>query len=561
MTILTATQEMTRGEVTVPDAHRLAELVAKRNVDVASYAAEFDRLIKLNDGERALSTFEDGAKYWLDRADRSGDGDVTPLGASGLHMVAMSRQQVQLRWPGVLLPGSSSALHLLIDLSSNIDHNLYLTIDRDKRRSLRISNTSITWVETASVIHLEGRIAAITLFRDATSTSIYINGELKLYKKAAGGVGDRVEIALLPHESADLGAGILGLEIWNLRSDLRGFGRNPRHTLQTKLRGLVERGDLGAVCSFLDTFDDVDIAPLTGGLVGLLDQSLKVTKGFPDWGVDRVLLALPVEIANDWLRRRKAEMPQPSVRVENLSITLFRNPAKKWSLRNLIRRRRPETFQAVSHVTFNVYPGDIFGIIGANGAGKSTLLKAINGLVPINGGIISLYAKPLLLSPGLGIRDELSGADNIRLACCFMGMSAREADVLFPDIVAFSELGESIHQPYKFYSDGMKSRLVFSIATSVAPDIIMLDELLNAGDIGFQQKAARRMEETINRAKAVIIVTHSVPFVLNRCNKALLLHHGEQIVYGSPAEAVSRYLDILRIGDLRSTTEVIVASG
>ncbi len=170
----------------------------------------------------------------------------------------------------------------------------------------------------------------------------------------------------------------------------------------------------------------------------------------------------------------------------------------------------------------NIYQGDTLGIIGANGAGKSTLLKTIAGLVPIKAGEVSLYAKHLLLSVGLGAREELTGRENIYLSGCFLGLSKRQIDALFDEIVDFSELGEAIDRPFKYYSDGMKGRLVFSIATSVSPDILMLDELLSAGDLYFQQKAAKRMDELIERSKAVVVVTHGMDFVLKKMQQSFV---------------------------------------
>jgi ABC-type polysaccharide/polyol phosphate transport system ATPase subunit len=167
--------------------------------------------------------------------------------------------------------------------------------------------------------------------------------------------------------------------------------------------------------------------------------------------------------------------------------------------------------------------------------------------VPITAGKITLKGRHLLLTPGLGIRDELSGRDNIYLAGCFMGLTLRQVDRIYDEIVEFSELQDFIQQPFKFYSDGMKSRLIFSIATSVAPDILMLDELLSAGDIKFQFKAAKRMDDLISRAKIVIVVTHSVRFVAEKCSKALLLSHGKQIYYGDPRAAIAHYLNELHM--------------
>nr|MBP7653145.1 ABC transporter ATP-binding protein [Candidatus Dependentiae bacterium] len=215
----------------------------------------------------------------------------------------------------------------------------------------------------------------------------------------------------------------------------------------------------------------------------------------------------------------------------------------------LLKRKKLDYFYALTNINFKVYKGDIIGIIGANGAGKSTLLKAIAGLVPIKTGKIGIFGQHLLLSPGMGIRNELSGRDNIYLAGCFMGLTKNKIDKIFDEIVEFSELSEFIDQPFKFYSDGMKSRLVFSIATNIAPEILMLDELLSAGDIKFQQKAAKRMDELIDKAKVVVIVTHSVSFVKQKCNKALLISHGKQIYYGDPDIAVTYYFNELHMSN------------
>ena len=224
----------------------------------------------------------------------------------------------------------------------------------------------------------------------------------------------------------------------------------------------------------------------------------------------------------------------------------------------MLKKDRLKAFNVLENINFKVYPGDIVGIIGANGAGKSTLLKTIAGLIPINAGKIILKGHHQLLSPGLGIRNELSGRENIYLAGCFLGLKRKEVDKIIDEIIEFSELGEFIEQPFKFYSDGMKSRLIFSIATSIAPEILMLDELLSAGDIKFQEKAAKRMDELIERAKAVIVVTHSLSFVSQKCNKALFISKGKLKYYGNPKSAIAHYLNEQHI-TLQETLEDITA--
>jgi ABC-type polysaccharide/polyol phosphate transport system ATPase subunit len=129
----------------------------------------------------------------------------------------------------------------------------------------------------------------------------------------------------------------------------------------------------------------------------------------------------------------------------------------------------------------------------------------------------------------------------------YMGLTPAEARGRIDDILEFSELGEHFDRPTKYYSDGMMSRLVFAIATSVSPEILLLDELLGAGDISFQEKAKRRLDSFIKSSRVVVVVTHSIDFVRKNCNKSLVLAHGKQLYFGEPTKAVSIYLTSLNM--------------
>lgn len=271
------------------------------------------------------------------------------------------------------------------------------------------------------------------------------------------------------------------------------------------------------------------------------------TKPNASWVAHEFLDLFDSHVKIDFERSLEISLPPPLLEVKKLSINFDKNSHNKFSIKNIFSKPKVEQFTALNQINFKAYPGDIVGVLGANGAGKSTMLKAVAGLLDISGGEIILRGHHILLSPGLGMRNELSGHENIFLACCYMGLSPRETQRIIPEIVEFSELAEKIHEPYKFYSDGMKSRLVFSIATSIAPEILMLDEILGAGDIKFQQKAAQRMDELLNKAKLVILVTHSIQLVEKKCNKALLISRGNQLYFGSPKEAVARYLNELHM--------------
>jgi ABC-type polysaccharide/polyol phosphate transport system ATPase subunit len=232
------------------------------------------------------------------------------------------------------------------------------------------------------------------------------------------------------------------------------------------------------------------------------------------------------------------------VAVKDLTVELSRNPSEERRLHRLIKSKR-ETFRAVDQVNFELNKGDVLGIIGHNGAGKSTLLRALCGLIDPVAGRIEIVNQFLLLRPGIGMRDELTGRENITSMAFYLGLGLQEANALSDDIVSFSELGDHIDKPVKYYSDGMRARLVFSIATSFAPDVLFLDELLGAGDIGFQEKAQARLRSFLTKVGTVIIVTHAVDFVLQSCTKGLLMHGGRQVYFGSPEETVARYLLLL----------------
>jgi ABC-type polysaccharide/polyol phosphate transport system ATPase subunit len=488
---------------------------------------------------------------WLSRATKSGEGPVFPSSQSGVLITAVGKQDARLEWAGFAVRGTA-VLNLLVQLGSRVDHNFLVRLGANPRCALRFSNSSVTHVPTASSLQRDNaKLFLLTWAIDEKYSSLFVNGRLKLRKRRnLGGPFDRIIFELLENESADTGADIRGLELWDVEagSPLDTFLDCDDAELIAAIDRHIRARDLPALATLLASFDDLDLSPLADAALALLDNLLDTERGYRDWAFDLVLAALPAPVADGWRRSRLAQVPRPVVSVEHLSVRFYRNPTRRLALSRLILRRQAATFDVLKDVNFAVYPGEVIGIVGANGAGKSTLLRVLAGLIPIRTGEIILRSRPLLLSPGLGIRDELSGRDNIYLACTFMGLSLGETARLYNSIVEFSELVEFIDQPFKFYSDGMKSRLVFSIATAVAPDLIMLDELLSAGDVAFQRKAARRLDEMIGRTKAVIVVTHSIQFVLHRCTKAVLISHGEQLAYGAPDTVIARYLDLIQAG-------------
>ncbi|MTI95325.1 MAG: ABC transporter ATP-binding protein [Firmicutes bacterium] len=204
-------------------------------------------------------------------------------------------------------------------------------------------------------------------------------------------------------------------------------------------------------------------------------------------------------------------------------------------------------FWALRHCNLAVKEGDILGVIGHNGAGKSTLCKLISEILKPDEGSISVKGNiNALLSLGSGFNRQLSGRDNIFLNGLLLGIPKKELEYLYDDIVEFSGLEKSIHLPVKNYSSGMVSRLGFSIAAMLEPDIFIIDEALSAGDMSFYERASERIQEMVKSAKAVVIVTHSMKFVQNVCTRAVWMKQGNIIQEGNPGEIIEMYRQDVR---------------
>jgi len=198
---------------------------------------------------------------------------------------------------------------------------------------------------------------------------------------------------------------------------------------------------------------------------------------------------------------------------------------------------------ALKDVSFSIKEGEVVGIIGPNAAGKTTLCRALCGILKPDLGKANIYGRvTALLTYQAGFKFDLSGKDNIYLNGLMLGLTKSEVNDLFSDIVEFSEIKKSyISQPVKYYSKGMRARLGFSIASMVKPDVFILDEALNAGDVSFYEKASAKIQELIKDAKATIIVTHNTKFIDKVCTRAVLLDKGRILFDGSPKEAVTMY--------------------
>ncbi|WP_373893907.1 ABC transporter ATP-binding protein [Virgibacillus natechei] len=200
------------------------------------------------------------------------------------------------------------------------------------------------------------------------------------------------------------------------------------------------------------------------------------------------------------------------------------------------------TFWALKDVNFEVKEGEVLGIIGHNGAGKSTLCKVLTRILAPDAGQIEINGETsALLGYGTGFNAQLTGHDNIYLNALLLGIPKKRIDKSYDEIVEFSGLAKSIDKPVKDYSSGMKSRLGFSVAAILKPDIFIIDEALSTGDMAFKQKASERIQDMMERAKAVIIVTHSMSFVEQICTRAIWMEQGQVRYDGSAQEAVDKY--------------------
>ena len=240
---------------------------------------------------------------------------------------------------------------------------------------------------------------------------------------------------------------------------------------------------------------------------------------------------------------------RPAILVQGLGVrynlTLTRRTTLKSTLTRLGRRSPTpgaRHFWALKDLDLAVEHGEVVGLIGPNGAGKSTLLLALAGILePSTGSIVVDGRVSTLLTLGAGFDAELTGIDNIRLSGAFLGIDGKQLEALTPGIIDFADIGDFIDAPVKTYSLGMKARLGFSIATSITPDILLLDEVLGTGDQEFRAKSQFRIRELISRARVVVLVTHDLSYVTEFCSRAIRLEKGRIIHDGDPAETVDLY--------------------
>ena len=235
-----------------------------------------------------------------------------------------------------------------------------------------------------------------------------------------------------------------------------------------------------------------------------------------------------------------------AIRFDHVSKSYQLQRGVRQMLARLMRRSpasEPNLFWALDDVNFVIEPGETVGLIGPNGAGKSTIINILARVtVPTTGSYRVRGKVGALIEVGAGFHSDLTGRENVYLNGAIMGMRKREIDAKFDQIVAFSEVEKFLDTPLKFYSTGMMVRLGFAVAAHINPDILLVDEVLAVGDTSFQAKCLNKIAELKEQEKTIVLVSHTMPSILQHSSRVLWIDHGTVQAFGDPDETVERYL-------------------
>ncbi|MUG68374.1 ATP-binding cassette domain-containing protein [Paenibacillus campinasensis] len=219
---------------------------------------------------------------------------------------------------------------------------------------------------------------------------------------------------------------------------------------------------------------------------------------------------------------------------------------KDWILSTFIPSKRESKlmeFNALQNITFTIEKGKTVGIIGENGAGKSTLLKVLaNVYEPDSGNVVINTNSSSLLTLATGFKSDLSGYENIYINGLLLGLSKEELDEKVDDIASFSELGEFLLNPVRTFSSGMKSKLAFSIACHVDPELLFIDEVFSVGDARFRKKSSKKIRELIQSERTVVMVSHSEELIQEMCDEVIWLDKGKLIAQGNTDDVMKEYI-------------------
>lgn len=209
-------------------------------------------------------------------------------------------------------------------------------------------------------------------------------------------------------------------------------------------------------------------------------------------------------------------------------------------------RRKYEVRQVLKNISLDIEKGESIGIVGENGSGKSTLLKLISRIIYPDSGTVSVSGRvSSLIELGAGFHPDMSGRENIYINSSIYGLTKKEIDARYDDIIAFSELENFIDNPVRTYSSGMYMRLAFSVAINVDADILLIDEILGVGDANFQKKCHEKLQQLKDSGMTIVIVSHDSGTIRSFCNKAVWIKDGENVQHGSSQEVVDSYLEYM----------------
>lgn len=260
------------------------------------------------------------------------------------------------------------------------------------------------------------------------------------------------------------------------------------------------------------------------------------------------------------------------ISIKNLNKTFYIREKGTRSIRDMILRFYQQkgdirVFKALTDINFQIYEGEKIGIIGRNGSGKSTLLRLIIGSIkPDSGATIYSEGRIIRLALGLGFDGNISARDNIYMNGSVLGLSFKKIGLLFNDIITFAGLEGFVETPVKHFSNGMVSRLKFSIAVHAQADIFLLDEFFGGvGDIDFQKKSSDLFQNKLIANRTIIFVSHNLNLIRANCDKVLLLDKGHQVAFGNPEEVIDQYVQKFeeekKLRQIRKKRRQIRASG
>ena len=258
-----------------------------------------------------------------------------------------------------------------------------------------------------------------------------------------------------------------------------------------------------------------------------------------------------LEFNNVWKKFRKGEKINS---LRDAIPRLFTREDKNITLQD-------HEFWAVKDISFNIEKGDVVGIMGPNGAGKSTVLKLLSRIIVPNKGSMKINGRlSALIEVTAGFHPELTGRENVYLNATILGMRKREIDDKFEEIVEFSGVKEFIDTPVKRYSSGMYSRLGFSVAAHMRPDILLVDEVLSVGDMAFQAKCAQKIRELLSSGATIVLVSHQLDMIQSLCKRVILLQNGEVLKDGPTDQMIPHYQNIIykrREDELRKKMQIM----